>query len=136
MKPKSCREKGRKFEFWVRKLISTVLNIPLDNVLIRSKSAAGVDVWVSNTYREVFPFGVECKNRNKLSFWKTVSQAINNAVKEKLIPLIIAKRGREVWVSMPAEVFFAILLNKKLSDKELERLKKSFPKFTDAKFSE
>ncbi len=54
MKPRSCREKGRKFEFWTRKAISELMDIPLDSVLVRSKSAVEVDIWVSPEYRKLF----------------------------------------------------------------------------------
>lgn len=135
MKPRSCREKGRRFEFWTRKVIASLLNIPLEEVLIRSKSAPGTDVWVSPSFRELFPFGVECKNKNRISFWKTVKQAEENAIKDGLIPMIWMK-NKKVWVALPLEVFFVIFLNKKLTEEEFERIKEEMPLFSEATFSE
>jgi len=132
-KVKSLRDRGRKFEFWVRKAISKIFNLPLDGVLIRSKSAAGADVWVASTFKEKFPFAVECKNRNKLSFWKAVIQAQENAEKEGLFPLLIARRKREVWAALPLEVFFAIFLQVgSLNEDLIQEVKEKLPKHEEA----
>ncbi len=57
-----------------------------------------------------------------------------NASREDLFPMIVAKRGRDIWVSVPLEVFFAILLQLPLSESTIKALKERLPKMKDARF--
>ena len=62
---------------------------------------SGIDVWLSNCIRDLHPYGYECKNQEKLSFWGAMKQCVDNALDEELIPILVFKKNyREPHVMM------------------------------------
>lgn len=54
----------------------------------------GIDIKLSEAARKLFPYGVECKNQEKISIWSCIEQSESNASNEKLLPLLVFKRNR------------------------------------------
>lgn len=55
---------------------------------------SGIDIKLSPHARRIFPYGVECKNTEKINIWAAIGQCEDNAEKEKLKPLLVIKRNR------------------------------------------
>lgn len=78
--------------------------------------ASGTDLMLSPKARSVFPYAVECKNVERVSFFDAMNQAEANARKVAgLSPLLVLKRnGSETYVALRFEDFLAILGNRTL----------------------
>jgi hypothetical protein len=71
---------------------------------------SGIDIKLSPHARKVFPFGIECKNTEKLKVWSAISQCEDNAEKENLTPILVIKRNRiEPHVVLKWEDFMKLL---------------------------
>ena len=66
MKPQSAKSKGRKFQQWVRDLLIEKLDIHPEDIESRSMGAAGEDIMMARSARNLFPFSIECKTSNLL----------------------------------------------------------------------
>lgn len=114
LKSASAKGKGRKMQQWVRDRVKSLLVINgmhhEDHVRSTPMGVSGEDIQLSPAARRSFPFAVECKNSEKIGFWPTVDQAVNNA--GPYIPLIVFGKNRtKPWVAFPAEDFFELLEN-------------------------
>lgn len=70
---------------------------------------SGIDIKLSPHARRIFPYGVECKNTEKINIWSAISQCEENADKEKLRPLLVIKRNRtDVHVVLRWEDFMKL----------------------------
>jgi len=70
---------------------------------------SGIDIKLSPHARRIFPYGVECKNTEKINIWAAINQCEDNAAKEKLKPLLVIKRNRtDVHVVLRWEDFLKL----------------------------
>jgi len=70
---------------------------------------SGIDIKLSPHARRIFPYGVECKNTEKINIWAAINQCEENAEKEKLKPLLVIKRNRtDVHVVLRWEDFLRL----------------------------
>jgi hypothetical protein len=81
-------------------------NFVHDNILLNFKDLeegdvkkaimgeSGIDIKLSPHARRIFPYGIECKNTEKINIWAAIIQCEDNAAKEKLTPLLVIKRNR------------------------------------------
>jgi hypothetical protein len=70
---------------------------------------SGIDIKLSPHARRIFPYGVECKNTEKINIWAAINQCEENAEKEKLKPLLVIKRNRtDVHVVLRWEDFLKL----------------------------
>jgi len=89
----SAKAKGRRFQQEIRDVLITELGIdPLD-IKSTAMGQSGCDLYLSKSAREKFPFGVECKNKERLNIWKDLKQARTNAEAEGLKPLLAFRRN-------------------------------------------
>lgn len=93
MRPSSAKAKGRRLQQRVAADIVGACGLEADDVTSRSSGATGTDVLLSPAARRAFPYAVECKNVEALNVWKSFEQAMANAAKEKLAPLLVACRN-------------------------------------------
>jgi hypothetical protein len=93
MKTASAKNKGRKFQQWVRDKLIEVLDIDPQDIESRSMGAAGEDLMLARSARELFPFSIECKNVERLNFWDAYKQAQENAGDHE--PIVFVKRNHQ-----------------------------------------
>jgi len=107
MKSGSAKAKGRRLQnFVVEQIYKTFPELEEGDVKPAIMGESGIDVKLSPAARRIFPFGVECKNQEKLSIWKELNQTTTNAKTEKLKPALIFKRNRtDPWVAIPLGLF-------------------------------
>ena len=110
MKPQSAKSKGRKFQQWVRDLLIEQLDIHPEDIESRSMGAAGEDIMMARSARNLFPFSIECKNQQSLNIWKAYEQAEENSGDYE--PIVFLKRNNtKPMVLVDAEYF--VKLHKK-----------------------
>ena len=104
MKPQSAKQKGRKFQQWVRDLLIESLNIHPEDIESRSMGAAGEDIMMARSARNSFPFSIECKNQQSVNIWKAYEQAEANSGDYE--PIVFLKRNNtKPLVLVDAEYF-------------------------------
>lgn len=110
MKPQSCKAKGRRFQQTIATIIRAHFNLPEPDAVSTSMGNQGIDIQLSSAARNVFPFGVECKNSEHLNIWKALDQAKINAEKEALKPLLAFTRNRDqAYVALRLEDFMELV---------------------------
>jgi len=116
MKPQSAKSKGRKFQQWVRDLLIEQLDIHPEDIESRSMGAAGEDIMMARSARNLFPFSIECKNQQSLNIWKAYEQAEENSGDYE--PIVFLKRNNtKPMVLVDAEYF--VKLHKKNSTQQI-----------------
>ena len=93
MKTQSCKAKGRRLQQWVCGVLCCELDLPPEDVRSCSMGAGGEDVQLSERARSVFPYSVECKNRESHNVWQSYQQASATA-SPPLQPLVCIKRNK------------------------------------------
>jgi len=116
MKPQSAKSKGRKFQQWVRDILIEQLDIHPEDIESRSMGAAGEDIMMARSARNLFPFSIECKNQQSLNIWKAYEQAEENSGDYE--PIVFLKRNNtKPMVLVDAEYF--VKLHKKNSTQQI-----------------
>ena len=93
---RSRKAKGRRLQNWVRDvLLSTFPNLKKDeDISCAIMGESGIDVKLSRFAQGLFPFSIECKNKET---WKGLydayDQAISNANLEPVVVLKMNKRN-------------------------------------------
>lgn len=93
MKTSSAKAKGRRLQQMTATALQLRFGFAPEDCISTSMGAQGCDVKLSSEARKKFPFGIECKNTEKLNVWAAWKQAEENAIKEKLKPLLIFSRN-------------------------------------------
>lgn len=106
MKTSSAKNKGRRFQQWVRdKILEFARKLTQDDVRSTSMGASGNDILLSTEAKKIFPFSVECKNVERLNIWKAIEQAESN-VDKNTTPIVFIKKNRtKPYVVVDAEWF-------------------------------
>lgn len=109
MKPRSAKSKGRTFQNHVADKVRELLNTHPEEIRPALMSEGGMDIKLSPRLREIFPFSIECKNRERFNIW----EAIHQAEKNKAVltwPAVMFKRNRQTpWVAVPEEAFYELV---------------------------
>ena len=104
MKTSSAKQKGRRFQQWVRDLLIEKLDIHPEDIESRSMGAAGEDIMMARSARNLFPFSIECKNQQSVNIWKSYEQAKENSGDHE--PIVFLKRNNiKPLVLVDAEYF-------------------------------
>jgi hypothetical protein len=107
MKTSSAKQKGRRFQQWVRDQLIETLNIHREDIESRSMGSQGVDLIMARAAREKFPFSIECKNQESLNVWKSYEQAESNSGDYE--PVVFIKRNNQKpLVVVDAEYFIKL----------------------------
>ena len=116
MKPQSAKQKGRKFQQWVRDLLIESLDIHPEDIESRSMGAAGEDIMMARAARASFPLSIECKCQQSVNIWKSYEQAKENSGDYE--PIVFLKRNNtKPLVLVDAEYFVGLYKkNDKLVD--------------------
>lgn len=90
MIPSSAKQKGRKFQQFIRDLIlKTFKELEPDDCRSTSMGAGGEDVLLSPRARKLLPISIECKHRKSFSIYSIYEQAKANAGKYE--PVVFLK---------------------------------------------
>lgn len=104
MKPQSAKQKGRKFQQWVRDLLIESLDIHPEDIESRSMGAGGEDIMMARAARASFPLSIECKCQQSVNIWKSYEQAKENSGNYE--PIVFLKRNNtKPLVLVDAEYF-------------------------------
>jgi len=107
----SAKGKGRNLQHFCCERISALINIPFNNKdddsLIRSREMgqSGVDVVLRGEAKERFPFSVECKSCENISFRNFVEQAKKYSKDGRWLLVIRTKSLPDTTVTMPWDTF-------------------------------
>ena len=115
MKTASAKNKGRRFQQWVRDQLINLLNIHPEDIESRSMGASGEDLILARSAREKFPYSIEAKNVERINIWEAWKQATSNCNNHE--PIVFLTRNRqEPLVIVRAEHF--LLLIRELQNKD------------------
>lgn len=106
MKPRSAKDKGKRFQNKVRDMFLAIAGERLEPDDVRSNpmGAPGEDILFSPAARRLFPYSVECKNVEKLNIWEAIQQAKSNAGAHE--PLVVFSRnGEDAYVALRFDQF-------------------------------
>jgi hypothetical protein len=109
MKTSSAKNKGRRFQQYVRDLILNAFPVlQPDDVRSTGMGQGGADLQLSPRAHELFPYQIECKNQERVQLWKAWDQAKENS--GEYTPLLFITRNRsDELVVMKAEHFMKII---------------------------
>lgn len=111
MKPASAKNKGRKLQKWVCEKISQLTgyewgqDCPIES---RGMGQSGTDVRMEKAVEKLFPYSVECKNKEKWDVIASIKQAKANKKSGTDWLLIFSKNRTKPVVIMDAEHFFEL----------------------------
>ena len=116
MNTRSSKAKGRRLQNYLRdKLRDIFVNttkIPRlheDDIKSQTMGMPGEDIVLSPKARTIIPYSFECKNVERLQFWKTVEQAEDNT-QEGCIPAIVVKKNkRKPYVAIDLDHFLTLI---------------------------
>lgn len=108
MKPRSAKQKGRKFEQKIVLDIQEFVGLKDEDVRKSAASTGGEDIIFSKKARERFPYSIECKNKERLNIWNAITQSKKNAGKYE--PLVVFTKNREdIYVTLRWDKFLDLL---------------------------
>ena len=106
----SCKAKGRVLQQAVcRDIVTALPTLGADDVRSTSMSAGGEDVLLSPRARAVFPFAVECKNRETLPLWQALMQAARHSRPGAAGLLVFTRRRAPTYAALPWPDFLALV---------------------------
>ncbi len=109
MKPASAKQKGRRLQQAVRDKVKAILRLGDGDIESRSTGAGGIDLPLSPAAALRFPFGVECKNTERLNIWEALEQAGKNCP-AGLTPMVVFTRNRSpMYAVLPLDQLLYLL---------------------------
>ena len=114
MKTSSAKQKGRKFQQWVRDQLIEQLDVHPEDIESRSMGAGGEDLIMAPAAREKFPFSIECKAQESLNVWKAYEQAESNSGDYE--PIVFIKRNNQKPLVVVDAEYFVRLHDDELVD--------------------
>lgn len=119
MLPQSAKQKGRKFQQWVRdKLLEAFkpLGVRPDDVKSTSMGASGEDLQFSPFARDLMGISVECKSHKSFAVYKIYDQCKTNAGNHEPV-VFIKQNGSKPLAILDAEHYIDLLKVKAERDK-------------------
>lgn len=108
MNPRSAKNKGKRLQNEVAKIIREVFKLPESDVKSTTMGEGGRDIQLSQKAKDIFPFSVECKSLQRMAVYRLWEQSVANA--GELIPLLVIKEDRsKPLVCMELNTFFHLL---------------------------
>jgi hypothetical protein len=117
MKPAAAKAKGRRCAQETKDLLLKSCRLLEDaDIVVTPSGVTGPDLHFSPRASKMFPFTVECKNREAMNIWEALAQAEAHKGAPGSKPVLFFKRNRsELYVSMKAEDLMQLLLSRKVS---------------------
>jgi hypothetical protein len=115
--PSTRKAKGRALQNFVHdNILSSFPELEGGDVKKAIMGESGIDIKLSPHARRIFPYGIECKNIEKINIWAAINQCELNTDKEnensntKLMPLLVIKRNRtDIHVVLKWEDFIKLV---------------------------
>ena len=100
---RASKAKGRRLQNLVRDLLREKFpQLEDDDIKSATMGIGGEDIVLSPAARKVLNYSFECKNVERLQFWKAIEQAEVNS--NGSIPVIVVKKnGKTPFVAMPLD---------------------------------
>ena len=100
---RASKAKGRRLQNLVRDLLREKFpQLEDDDIKSATMGIGGEDIVLSPAARKVLNYSFECKNVERLQFWKAIEQAEENS--NGSIPVIVVKKnGKTPFVAMPLD---------------------------------
>ena len=106
---RSSKAKGRRLQNLVRdKLREKFTSLEEDDIKSATMGTVGEDIVLSPAARKVIPFSFECKNVERLQFWKTVEQAEGNSNGRTPV-IVVKKNGRKPYIALPLDDWIELI---------------------------
>lgn len=107
---KSSKAKARRLQDLIRDKVRELFSLGEKDVRSAIMGEPGVDIKLSHRAMELFPYGVEAKAYNKIAVFRWWEQAVINAEKEGLTPMLVFKEDRKKpLVALEIDEFFKLL---------------------------
>ena len=109
MKTSSAKAKGRRLQQWTARKISEITGRPCgkdEEIESREMGQAGVDVKLYAKAKEMFPFSIECRNRERWDIPAWIKGVKQIQLKGTDWMLVVSKNRYTPVVVMDAEAFF------------------------------
>jgi hypothetical protein len=108
LKPQSAKAKGRRLQQAVRDhILAAFPSLAPGDVRSASMGAPGADLQLSPAAMELFPFSVECKNREGINIWTALAQADRDP---GLTPLLVFQRNNtQAYAAIPFSAFLMLV---------------------------
>ena len=101
--PKGAKAKGRNLQNLVRDRLRVAFpSLEEDDVKSQTMGMPGEDIVLSPAARKKIPYSFECKNVERLQFWKSVEQAEDNSNGRTAV-IVVKKNGRDPYVALPLD---------------------------------
>ena len=100
---RASKAKGRRLQNLLRDLLREKFpQLEDDDIKSATMGIGGEDIVLSPAARKVLNYSFECKNVERLQFWKAIEQAEVNS--NGSIPVIVVKKnGKTPFVAMPLD---------------------------------
>ena len=100
---RASKAKGRRLQNLLRDLLREKFpQLEDDDIKSATMGIGGEDIVLSPAARKVLNYSFECKNVERLQFWKAIEQAEENS--NGSIPVIVVKKnGKTPFVAMPLD---------------------------------
>ena len=106
---RSSKAKGRRVQNLVRdKLREKFTSLEEDDIKSAIMGTVGEDIVLSPAAKKVIPFSFECKNVERLQFWKTVEQAEGNSNGRTPV-IVVKKNGRKPYIALPLDDWIELI---------------------------
>jgi hypothetical protein len=109
MKPRSAKNKGKKFQNYVRdRILQTFPQLEENDVKSTTMGESGTDVFLSPAAAKVFPYGVECKSIAKFVGNTYFDQARSNTPEGMESVVFVKENRRDPLVLISLEHFLKL----------------------------
>ena len=100
---RASKAKGRRLQNLLRDLLREKFpQLEDDDIKSATMGIGGEDIVLSPAARKVLNYSFECKNVERLQFWKAIEQAEENS--NGSIPVsVVKKNGKTPFVAMPLD---------------------------------
>ena len=107
---RSSKAKGRRLQNLVRDKLREKFSTALEEDDIKSAimGTVGEDIVLSPAARRKIPFSFECKNVERLQFWKTVEQSEANS-NGRIPAIVVKKNGRKPYIALPLDDWIELI---------------------------
>ena len=105
----ASKAKGRRLQNLVRDLLREKFpQLEDDDIKSATMGIGGEDIVLSPAARRVLNYSIECKNVERLQFWKAVEQAEDNS-NGRIPTVIVKKNGKSPYVAIPLDSWLDLI---------------------------
>ena len=113
MKARSSKNKGRRLQNYVRDMLRDAFpRLHNDDIKSQTMGMTGQDIVLSPQAKLKIPYAIECKNVERLQFWRATKQAKQNIEDNQTPMIVVKKNGTEPWAARPLDHFIDLISEK------------------------